>query len=126
MGAKTPLAGIATGTLVAICLLFLTPVFQHLPVFILACVVLLSVRSLFDYKEAIYLWKVSFSLTLISSDRQIGIGHLCHHVLFDTLPWSFRWHLSLHFDFLISCHPSCFSSNYRHSRIDETRSLSKH
>ena len=61
MGAQTPLSSVITGTIVAVFLLFLTPVFQYLPEFILAVIVVLSVRSLLDYKEVVYLWKVSLS-----------------------------------------------------------------
>ncbi len=56
-GAKTQMSSIFTSFLVALTLLFLTPVFYFLPKAILAAIVLLSVKSLFEYKEAINLWK---------------------------------------------------------------------
>jgi len=59
MGARSPLASVITGLVVALFLIFLTPVFQYLPKLILACIVVLSVRNLIDYKEARYLWRVS-------------------------------------------------------------------
>ena len=58
MGAKSPLSGIITAIIVIICLLLLTPIFEYLPKFVLASIVIVSVRNLLDYKEAIYLWKV--------------------------------------------------------------------
>lgn len=56
-GAKTQMSSIVTVILVAMTLLFLTPLFFYLPKAILAAIVLLSVKSLFDLKEAIHLWK---------------------------------------------------------------------
>jgi len=56
-GAKTQMSSIITAALVALTLLFLTPLFFYLPKAILAAIVLLSVKSLFDLKEAIHLWK---------------------------------------------------------------------
>lgn len=56
-GAKTQMSSIFTSLLIALTLLFLTPVFYFLPKAILAAIVLLSVKSLFEYKEAIHLWK---------------------------------------------------------------------
>ncbi len=56
-GGKTQLSSIFTALLIAMTLLFLTPVFYFLPKAILAAIVLLSVKSLFEYKEAIHLWK---------------------------------------------------------------------
>lgn len=58
MGAKTPLSGVFTSIIISFFLLFLTPIFQYLPKLILACIVILSVRNLIDYKQAIFLWKV--------------------------------------------------------------------
>lgn len=56
-GAKTQMSSIFTSILIGLTLLFLTPVFYYLPKAILAAIVLLSVKSLFEYKEAINLWK---------------------------------------------------------------------
>ncbi len=65
MGAQTPLAGVITALIICIFLLFLTPIFRYLPNFVLASIVILSVRSLIDYKEAIYLWKVNARSTIL-------------------------------------------------------------
>ena len=56
-GARTQMSSIFTCILIGLTLLFLTPVFYFLPKAVLAAIVLLSVKSLFEYKEAIHLWK---------------------------------------------------------------------
>lgn len=75
-GAQTQVSSLITFMLVALTLLFLTPLFYSLPEAILAAIILLSVRSLFEYKEAIHLWKthrndfyimiLTFLITLIA------------------------------------------------------------
>ncbi|MFK7983211.1 MAG: SulP family inorganic anion transporter [Saprospiraceae bacterium] len=55
-GAKSGMASIITVVLIGLTLLFLTPLFYFLPKAILAAIVLLSVKSLFDLKEAKHLW----------------------------------------------------------------------
>ena len=55
-GARTGMSSIITAILLCISLLFLTKLFYYLPTSILAAIILLSVKSLFDYKEAIRLW----------------------------------------------------------------------
>lgn len=57
-GAKSGISGVVTSVLVAIALLFLTPVFEKLPLAVLAAIVLSGVIGLIDYEEAKYLWKV--------------------------------------------------------------------
>jgi len=59
MGSKTQAHGIFTSLLMIFSLLLFTKVFEFLPKCILAAMILSSVRSLFDYGEVIYLWKVS-------------------------------------------------------------------
>ncbi len=56
-GARTGMSSIITAILIAISLLFLTELFYYLPNAILAAIILLSVKGLFDYKEAIHLWR---------------------------------------------------------------------
>ncbi len=58
-GAKTSLAGIITAAVVAITLLFLTPLFHYLPKAVLAAIIMTAVFGLVDIKEAKHLWKVS-------------------------------------------------------------------
>ena len=57
-GAKTNFAGIITALVVIIVLVALTKVFQFLPKFCLAAIVIASVTNLVDIKEFRYLWKV--------------------------------------------------------------------
>ncbi len=66
-GAKTPLAMFISAALVALTLLFLTPVFYHLPYAVLAAIIMSAVVSLIDFKYARELWrtyKVEFALWL--------------------------------------------------------------
>jgi len=74
-GAKTGVASIVTALIIAITLLFLTSFFYYLPNAILAAIILLAVRNLFDYHEALHLWRthrqdflmmmVTFFITLL-------------------------------------------------------------
>lgn len=84
-GAKTGLASIISVVLIIITLLFLTPLFYHLPNAILASVIMVAVFGLIDYKEVIYLWKsnrtdffllvATFIATLtIGIEKGIGLG----------------------------------------------------
>ncbi|KAA3464284.1 sulfate transporter 4.1, chloroplastic-like isoform X2 [Gossypium australe] len=57
-GAKTGLAGVITGIVMCCALLFLTPVFEYIPLCALAAIVISAVISLVDYEEAIFLWRV--------------------------------------------------------------------
>lgn len=57
-GAESGLSGMVTATLVALVLLFLTPIFQILPNCILGAIVIAAVYSIMDFPEAWYLWKV--------------------------------------------------------------------
>lgn len=56
-GAKTGLAAIISAFVIALTLLFLTPLFFYLPNAILAAVIMVAVFGLVDFKEAIHLWK---------------------------------------------------------------------
>jgi sulfate transporter 4 len=57
-GAQSGIAGMITATLVGLTLLLLTPVFEKLPLCVLAAIVISGIVGLIDYHEAIYLWKV--------------------------------------------------------------------
>ena len=50
-GAKTPLSLVFASATIAFCLLFLTDMLQYLPNVILAAIVLVAIRGLFDLKE---------------------------------------------------------------------------
>ena len=56
-GAQTGIASLIAALLIALTLLFLTPLFFFLPKAILAAIILVAIRKLFDYREAIQLWK---------------------------------------------------------------------
>ena len=60
-GANTQLAAIITAILIAITLLFLTPIFYYLPKAALASVIIMAVLSLIDIHEIKHLWKVKKS-----------------------------------------------------------------
>ncbi|WP_422354371.1 SulP family inorganic anion transporter [Roseivirga pacifica] len=66
-GANTPLASIISAVLVALTLLFLTPLFYHLPHAILAAIIMVAVSGLVDLTYAKTLWKtnkIEFALLL--------------------------------------------------------------
>lgn len=56
-GAKSVVASLITSGLIIMTLLFLTPLFSNLPNAVLAAIIAVAVYSLFNYKEASYLWK---------------------------------------------------------------------
>ena len=56
-GARSGLSSIITAILIIITLFFLTPLFYFLPKAVLAAIILLAVRNLFEIKEARYLYK---------------------------------------------------------------------
>lgn len=58
-GAHTPLASIISAALVALTLIFLTPLFYYLPHAILAAIIMVAVSNLFDSAYAKKLWKNS-------------------------------------------------------------------
>ena len=74
-GAKSPLASLITALLVAVTLLFFTPLFYYLPKAVLASIILVAVYGLIDLSEARHLFRVkaidgwtlliSFAATLV-------------------------------------------------------------
>lgn len=56
-GANSTVASIVSALLVALTVLFLTPLFYYLPGAVLAAIIMVAVAGLFDYKEMIKLWK---------------------------------------------------------------------
>ncbi|MCB0762323.1 MAG: solute carrier family 26 protein [Flavobacteriales bacterium] len=76
-GAKTGLAAIISATLIAVTLLFLTPLFYYLPKAILASVIMVAVFGLVDFKEPVHLWKsdrVDFAMLLITFVGTLFLG----------------------------------------------------
>ncbi|MEM6731000.1 MAG: solute carrier family 26 protein [Myxococcota bacterium] len=60
-GARTGIATLVTAALVALTLVFLTPLFYYLPTAVLASIIITAVFSLIDVSEAHHLWKVKRS-----------------------------------------------------------------
>ncbi|MEM6699913.1 MAG: SulP family inorganic anion transporter, partial [Bacteroidota bacterium] len=56
-GAKTGISSIITALLIVFILLFLTPLFYHLPKAVLAAIIMVVVQRLIDFQEMQYLWK---------------------------------------------------------------------
>jgi len=57
-GAKTPLASLITAGIIAVALLFFTPLFYYLPKAVLAAIIMTAVFGLVDVKEVKHLWAV--------------------------------------------------------------------
>lgn len=76
-GARTQLAGIFSAAIIALTLLFLTPLFYYLPTAILASIVIVAVSGLFDWKEARFLWRVDrrdFAMMMVTFVATLGLG----------------------------------------------------
>jgi len=58
-GAKTPLSLVVASLAIGLCLLFLTGLLKNLPAVILAAIVMVAIRGLFDIKEMKRLYKVN-------------------------------------------------------------------
>ena len=59
-GAKTGMAALISAAMVLITLLFLTPLFYHLPKTVLAAIIIVAVFGLVNFKEAAFLWKANY------------------------------------------------------------------
>jgi SulP family sulfate permease len=76
-GAQTPLAGVLSAGVIALTLLFLTPLFYYLPNAVLGAVIVVAVAGLVDIKEALFLWRVErrdFALMVITFAATLLIG----------------------------------------------------
>jgi len=84
-GANTNLASIFTAVLIAVTVLFLTPLFYYLPQATLGAIVIVAVASLFDFKSFKHIWAYNkmdavallatfFGVLIISIQAGIGIG----------------------------------------------------
>ncbi|WP_299062097.1 SulP family inorganic anion transporter [uncultured Polaribacter sp.] len=58
-GAKTGMAALISVIMVIITLLFLTPLFYHLPKTVLAAIIIVAVFGLVNFKEAGFLWRAN-------------------------------------------------------------------
>ena len=65
-GAKTGFSSIVAGLIVMIVLLWLTPLFYHLPYSTLAALIMIGILGLLDFKKIWSIWKVSRSEALVS------------------------------------------------------------
>jgi SulP family sulfate permease len=76
-GARTNLAAIFSAGIIALTLLFLTPLFYYLPKAVLAAIIMVAVAGLVDWEEARYLWKVDrrdFGLMALTFVATLGLG----------------------------------------------------
>ncbi|MEX1062159.1 MAG: sulfate permease, partial [Balneolaceae bacterium] len=84
-GARTTLASVITASLIGLTVLFLTPLFHHLPYAVLASIIIVAVAGLFDSREMVHLWKtdkkdlamlaVTFLTTLVLGiEEGIAVG----------------------------------------------------
>jgi SulP family sulfate permease len=72
-GAKTPLSLVFASTAIAFCLLFLTGFLQNLPIVILASIVLVAIRGLFDLKELKHLYKINKEEFFVAMIALVGV-----------------------------------------------------
>jgi SulP family sulfate permease len=72
-GAKTPLSLVFASATIAICLLFLTGYLQNLPTVVLASIVLVAIRGLFDLKEMKHLYKINKQEFYVAMIALIGV-----------------------------------------------------
>jgi SulP family sulfate permease len=76
-GAKTGIAALISVLMVAITLLFLTPLFYYLPKTILAAIIIVAVLGLVNFTEAKFLWKANqldFWLLLVTFLATLFLG----------------------------------------------------
>lgn len=76
-GANTTLAAVISAGIIALTVLFLTPLFYYLPSAVLAAIIMVAVAGLFDYKEMIHLWntdKKDLAMLVITFVATLGLG----------------------------------------------------
>ncbi|TXD46817.1 SulP family inorganic anion transporter [Polaribacter sp. IC073] len=76
-GARTGMAALISVVMVSITLLFLTPLFYHLPKTVLAAIIIVAVFGLVNFKEAKFLWKANqldFWLMLATFSATLLLG----------------------------------------------------
>ena len=56
-GAHSGISSVVSAIMISVILLFFTPLFYYLPKAMLAAIIIVAVRGLIGYKEAIHLWK---------------------------------------------------------------------
>jgi high affinity sulfate transporter 1 len=78
-GARTPLSLVIASVTNGVCLLFFTALLRNLPTVILAAIVLVAVRGLFDVASLRHLWRVSrleFSVAMVALVGVLSLGIL--------------------------------------------------
>jgi SulP family sulfate permease len=76
-GARTPLSSLFAAGVIALTLLFLTPLFYYLPNAVLAAIVMVAVSGLIDWREARFLWRVKrrdFLLMAMTFAATLALG----------------------------------------------------
>ena len=76
-GARSGIASIISAGVIALTLLFLTPLFYYLPKAVLASIIMVAVFGLIDIKEAKFLWRVKrkdFYLMLVAFLATLSLG----------------------------------------------------
>jgi SulP family sulfate permease len=76
-GAESGMSSIFTALIIALTLIFLTPLFYYLPKAVLAAIILLAVKSLFDFEEARHLWNIhkgDFTMMLLTFVITLVLG----------------------------------------------------
>jgi len=76
-GARTTLASLFSAGVIALTLLFLTPLFTYMPNAVLAAIVMVAVVGLIDIKEIRFLWRVKrqdFFLLVLTFFATLGLG----------------------------------------------------
>ena len=92
-GARTPLASVITAVAIGVALVFLTPLFFHVPKAVLAAIILVAVSGLVDLGEVGHLWRtrrsdlallvITFFATLsLGIEQGIAVGVAASLVLF--------------------------------------------
>ncbi|SHF82342.1 high affinity sulphate transporter 1 [Flavobacterium fluvii] len=72
-GAKTPLSLVFASVTIALCLLFLTGFLKNLPAVILASIVLVAIRGLFDLDEMKHLYRINKQEFYVAMIALVGV-----------------------------------------------------
>jgi len=78
-GAKTPLALVFASVAIGLCLMYLAPLLRNLPSVVLAAIVLVAVKGLFDIPQLRALWRASryeFGVAMIAFAGVLALGIL--------------------------------------------------
>jgi SulP family sulfate permease len=78
-GARTPVSLVFASTAIGGCLLYFTGLLENLPMVVLAAIVLVAVKGLFDVKALRHLWRVSrfeFGIAMVALSGVLLLGIL--------------------------------------------------